>query len=619
MTKEEILAALKNLQNHATSNTSEQQAEIDNETAELDATIEEYNEKIAELEEKLANVDNYQYVEPNKEERELTEELLEESFTNQLEVLDKEDTEYKHLQDLATSIFTDYNEEIAQLNVDIAAIERRLRKNDIAVKKNIGIKLTDEELADLNSTLQTKKARIVECEKYKLQYTEELSNYGELITANNRKREIVTKKQERLAAIKAERTNNPKTVDNYKLQRDKDELASLKAGLLALQSRRDYINYDMKSEIDKLIKETESLNFEMGPESVDKSEKPEDNKNDIEADNEFSNTGFKVDAHAFDDVEPTDEKDTLGIPEETSAHDLWLQQNSPLDEEREAEIEEAKEELKKKKKDGFFKKHWKKFVAAGLALVAALVVKGCNDLKTATSKDVIEQPYSYSQEAEPEEEKSGDMEATKTNVTKPAGKTVSKTDQTPSVETTDFVQEPSVEENNYTVQESPVEENNYTVQEPSVEDNNYTTQEPSVEENNYTTQEPSNTEVQPDTDPTPAVDQPQDVVEENKKTVELNPGDKIISVTDLFNDNINEETVISHGDAVGTATDSAELTDYTEEGNAVVEYDTGDQQEVKKMTKEEYKALLDKLSGGTGVLTPEGEQWLDELASGKTR
>ena len=195
MTKEEVLAALRNLQNHATSNTREQQQEIDNETAEIDISIEEYNEKIAELEAKLADMDNYQYEEFNREERELTEELLEESFANQLEVLDREDNEYKHLQDLATSIFTDYNEEIAQLNVDIASIERRLRKNDIAIRKNIGIKLTDAELADLNSALESKRARIAACEKYKIQYTEELSNYGELITANNRKRELVIKKQ----------------------------------------------------------------------------------------------------------------------------------------------------------------------------------------------------------------------------------------------------------------------------------------------------------------------------------------------------------------------------------------------------------------------------------------
>lgn len=587
MTKEEILAALRNLQNHATSNTSEQQREVDNETAELDSTIEEYNEKIAELESKLENVDNYQYEEPNKEERELTEELLEESFANQIEVLDREDAEYKHLQDLATSIFTDYNEEIAQLNVDIAAIERRLRKNDIAVRKNIGIRLTDEELADLNSTLEAKRARVAECEKYKIQYTEELSNYGELITANNRKREIVTKKQERLAAIKAERANNPKTVDNYKLQKDKDELASLKAGLVALQSRKDYINYDMKSEIDKLIKETENLDFAINDNQTTNEVGTAVND---EEENEFANTGFKVTPLDFNDDEPTveetekQEKEVPGIPEVTSAHDLWLQQNSPLDEEREAEIEEAKEELKKKKKDGFFKKHWKKFVAAGLILVTALAIKGCSDIKNAKPEDISNTQHSYAQEVDQEEDKIDDW-------VKDDGKTEVDTGNSITTPAPAAVVTPSKGQTPSTPSTTEIKNENNT--------NSIPTNEPT-----QNVQEENKEDLKTD---------------ENKKTVELNAGEKMISVTDLFNDNINDNTVISHGEAVGTATDSAELKDYTEDGKAAVEYETGKQEETKKMTKEEYKALLDKLSGGTGVLTPEGEQWLDELASGKTR
>ena len=640
MTKEEILAALRNLQSHAISNTSEQQQAIDNETAELDTTIEEYNEKIAELEVKLADMDNYQYEEVNKEERELTEELLEESFAHQIETLDKEDIEYKQLQDLATSIFTDYNEEIALLNVDIAAIERRLRKNDIAVSKNIGIKLTDEELANLNSTLEAKKARVIECEKYKLQYTEELSNYGELITANNRKREIVMKKQEKLAAIKAERAA-VKTVDNYKLQRDKDELASLKAGLLALQSRKEYINFNMKSEIDKLIAETETLDFNSQNEQDKNVEQDEVALSDFADDNEFIQPGFTVNNHVFDDEpEKTEDVAPLGIPEETSAHDIWSHSNMFLDNEREAEIEEAKEELKKKKKDGFFKKNWKKVVAVGIAVVTALLVmKGCHDIKNANPKDIDDIKNSYTQE-DTIEAPTDDIDS-KYEIPADTNVNTEIKSSTPVVASVEKKENPTSVAK--PMEEKKVEEKKDTTstEKPVVEKKDTTPTEKLAEDKKV--------EEKKDTTPTekPVVEKkveekkdttPTEKLAEDKKVVELNSGDKMISVNDLFNDNITDETVISHGDAIGTTTDSAELTDYTEEGKAVVEYTAENEDtkedadstletktaeetdtETKTMTKEEYKELLDKLSGGTGVLTPEGEQWLDELASGKTR
>ena len=87
----------------------------------------------------------------------------------------------------------------------------------------------------------------------KTKYVEDLRNYGELITVNNHKREIVIGKQNSLNRIIENKKNNPKTIDNFKLQSDKDELARLKAGVAALKSRKDYITYNPSEEIDRLI------------------------------------------------------------------------------------------------------------------------------------------------------------------------------------------------------------------------------------------------------------------------------------------------------------------------------------------------------------------------------
>ena len=97
MTNEKILEELKKLKMHTQPVAGKHDVDVNEEVAEIDASIEDYKEKIAALETKIADESNYQYNNEN-EERDLTIEILEESFENQLEVMAREDEEYKFLQ-----------------------------------------------------------------------------------------------------------------------------------------------------------------------------------------------------------------------------------------------------------------------------------------------------------------------------------------------------------------------------------------------------------------------------------------------------------------------------------------------------------------------------------------
>lgn len=667
MTYEQIIEELKKLKAHNNTVSSEQQAETDAnvnaEVEEIDAAIEDYNEKIAALEARIANESNYQYNSEN-EERDLTIEILEESFENQLEVMNREDEEYKNLQDLATTIFTDYNLEIATLNTEIATIERRLRKNDIAVRKNIGIRLTDEELFSLNSDLEQKKSRIKECEEMKAKYVEDLSNYGELITVNNRKREVVLSKQESLNKIKEHRDSKIGTIDNVKLRNDKDELASLKAGLSALISRKDYITYNPNAEIDKLIEAIEqnknlnnevfeknkNLDVDVSTQVMDDS-KPEDTMdNQVEQTNEAQSDeitkgdkelDIDVSTPVIDETlpeetlenqveEPTEDKaqslidayldgnedlvaekkdeeknfsTPLGIPEKTSAEvglsvdpNLWPEGNPDLNREREAEIEEASKVLKEKKKQGWFKKNWKKWVAAGLATIALLAaIKGCSSNK----KEVKPEDYTTDNTSQSQT----DEEITDENQNEFNSKY-----EVP----VDNVDNNVVSENNYnkndTTQESVVKQNPTPEVKPT----------PDPIPNPEPTPNPI-----PDPIPEPTPD-PEPSVE--KEEVELEQGEAIIGVEDILKGNINKDTVIEHGDEVGKTTDNAELKDYTEEGNAVVEYEkaqennsVSDSSSEIENKRDQIISNLEEFMGGDLTFTDQGNQWLDEISSGKQR
>ena len=634
MPNEQILEELKKLKAHTSVPASEEQTNVNNEVESLDETIADYNEQIAALEAKIADPNNYQYNYDN-EERNFTIELLQESFENQLEVMDREDAEYKSLQDIATSIFTDYNLEIQSLNLEIEAIERRFRKNDVAVKKNIGIRLTDQELTNLQADLESKKARLAVCEEMKTKYVEDLRNYGELITANNHKREIVIGKQNSLNRIIENKKNNPKTVDNFKLQSDKDELARLKAGVAALKSRKDYITYNPSEEIDKLIAMVSAgKGIEANPveDTVAKEEKkndevskaetlinaynqefePEENKdqdlgvmapivgNNEELEKEEKDkdatiipTPVPVSTPEMEDIsshsdgskeEPEEEKS-----EEDKIEDAYVVPNE-LDEEREAEIEDAKEELKKKKKDNFFKKHWKKFVAVGLVVVIAALAKGCH--------------------------KTTDLNKTKDNSSK--NDSYSQTDDG-IIDNNQNDIDNKYEFENPTIKPSP---GNTTVtpstpSTPTVNPDTKTPDTPSTPDSKPSTPDTPSTPDKPDVPDTPVT--PEEPTVEKEK-VELEAGEKLASLDDILKGNTGKENVISHGDEVGKKTDGAELKDYTEDGKAQIDLDKKDDTSKDTSTvqdPDEWKKALEDFMGGE--ITFDNNQWLDEMTNGKTR
>ena len=639
MTNEQILEELKKLKANATIHasvpTTEEQTNVNNEVESLDETIADYNEQIAVLEAKIADPNNYQYNYDN-EERNFTIELLQESFENQLEVMDREDAEYKSLQDIATSIFTDYNLEIQSLNLEIEAIERRFRKNDVAVKKNIGIRLTDQELTNLQADLESKKDRLAVCEEMKTKYVEDLRNYGELITANNHKREIVIGKQNSLNRIIENKKNNPKTIDNFKLQSDKDELARLKAGVAALKSRKDYITYNPSEEIDKLIAMVSAgKGIEANPveDTVAKEEKkndevskaetlinaynqefePEENKdqdlgviapivgNNEELEKEEKDkdatiipTPVPVSTPEMEDIsshsddskeEPEEEKS-----EEDKIEDAYVVPNE-LDEEREAEIEDAKEELKKKKKDNFFKKHWKKFVAVGLGVVViAALAKGCH--------------------------KTTDLNKTKDNSSK--NDSYSQTDDGIIDNNQNDINN-KYEFENPTIKPSP---GNTTVtpstpSTPTVNPDTKTPDTPSTPDSKPSTPDTPSTPDKPDVPDTPVT--PEEPTVEKEK-VELEAGEKLASLDDILKGNTGKENVISHGDEVGKKTNGAELKDYTEDGKAQIDLDKKDDTSKDTSTvqdPDEWKKALEDFMGGE--ITFDNNQWLDEMTNGKTR
>lgn len=639
MTNEQILEELKKLKANATIHTSvptaEEQTNVNSEVESLDETIADYNEQIAALEAKIADPNNYQYNYYN-EERDFTIELLQESFENQLEVMDREDAEYKSLQDIATKMIDDYSREIEDLNVEIAAIERRFRKNEVAVRKNIGIRLTDQEIADLQADLESKRARLAYLEEMKTKYVEDLRNYDELIPINNHKREIVIGKQNSLNRIIENKKNNPKTVDSFKLQSDKDELARLKAGVAALKSRKDYITYNPSEEIDRLIAMVSAgKGIETSPveDTVAKEEKkndevskaetlinaynqefePKDNTEDKEQDlgvvapivgnNEelekeekdkdatIIPTPVPVSTPEMEDIsshsdgskeEPEEEKS-----EEDKIEDAYVVPNE-LDEEREAEIEDAKEELKKKKKDNFFKKHWKKFVAVGLGVVViAALAKGCH--------------------------KTTDLNKTKDNSSK--NDSYSQTDD-------------GIIDNNQNDIDNKYEFENPTIK-PSPGNTTVTPSTPSTPTVNPDTKTPDtpstpdptpSTPDKPDVPDTPVTPEKPEEPTVEKEKVELEAGEKLASLDDILKGNIGKENVISHGDEVGKKTNGAELKDYTKDGKAQIDLDKKDDTSKDTSTvqdPDEWKKALEDFMGGE--ITFDNNQWLDEMTNGKTR
>lgn len=585
MTNEQILEELIKLKSHSYAPTSGDINDVNAEIEEIDNSIAEYNEQIAALEAKISDPNNYQYNDEN-EERDFTIELLQESFENQLDVINREDEEYKNLEGLANEILKDYEEEIKKLSISIMQLEMRLRKNDVAVRKNIGIKLTEEEIDDIKNSIANKKARIETCEKMKTEYVSDLGNYSELLAINESKRSIVDSKQASLNKIVENKKNNPKTIDNSQLRLDKDELYRLKGVVTALESRKEFISYNPNQEIDKLIAAISGKNI---LEQETKNIEPETTN--------IENSEIQEPVVEENNVNLPAVSEELQLPTVLSDEDIENVFVTPsiLDDKREAEIKDAKEELKNKKKDKKFVAYWKKFskkakklaaaaAVAGLTTMLMFGLKGCED-KTKNNNN-NNNSVSYTKEIE-ENDFVPDMNVEQEVI----DNTV-----TPSLEKTSTV----------TKTENKKENKQEQVVTPS------TPETPSV---------PSTPEVPttPETPVTPEVPETPETPEE-KVTIELHPGSQMASFEDILNGNISEDTVISHGDEVGKKTDSAEIKDYTEEGNAQVEVEKKDDTNISSSkTPEEIKKALEEFLNAEITIDNDSNQWLDEMSSGKTR
>lgn len=568
MTNEQILEELRKLKARTSKPTSGELKNIDEEVAEIDESIADYRERIAELEAKIADTNNYSYNGDN-EERDLTVELLQESFENQLESIKREEIEYKNLQELAKEIYVDYNEEIEGLNTEIAAIERKLRKNEIAVRKNIGIKLTEQELADLEVELAGKKERIARCEQMKNVYVQDLQNYDELITTSNHKKEIVLNKQAHLNKIVEDRKNNIWTVDKHKLRLDNDELFRLKSGLAALEARKEYITYNPNEEIDKLIA---AISASKG---INESELNEEKDNTIVLPPITPQLNNEEGTPASNEAE--DQKD-----DDLDCTAL-ITHPSVIDVPREAEIEDAKEELKEKKKDKKFVALWKKFSKKAKVITAAAIAAGIIIITRSCGVDA------------------------------PVNTDVNNTNTISYTQTMDENKIENTDENfeTYTPMEDTVISNeDQNIAEPTV-DTNVTPDVPVAPVTPETPDVPDN----------PVIPDEPDVPVETE-SVKLDQGEAVISFDDIVNKTINEDTVISHGDEVGKTTDGATLTNYDENGQAEVEMEkTTDENTTSTTSKtpEEIKKALEEFMGGEITFDHDDNQWLDEIQNGKTR
>ena len=619
MTDAEKIELLTQIRNNTPVRTSGEQAEIDREVAEIDALIEDYNEQIAALEEKLSDPNNYKYTSAFVEEREMTFELLEDSFEEQLQTIERENREHAELLDLTSRIMRSYDEEIATLNGDISVLERRLRKNDVAVSRNMRMQLSQEELFNLTTELENKKARLAECKKFSEQYAEEYAiasnEYQDLIVANNQRRQAIISKQDKLEIVKQAGIIKASEIDKYKMRLDQDQLSRLRAGVVALQSRKESISYDAFDKINLLIADLEK-----------KSQK--DNSNTIVAGLENSeNISTEGDEMIEPEVEET--KDELVVPvlenpentttdgeeinepevEETkdtpivapiippSSEDPYsLDENEPDytssfttgDDEREAEIEDTKEELLEKKKwpkvKAFLKKHKGKFIAAGLALVVLLAAKGCSQTTDLDQPD-LNNDTSYTQGYESEEDKFDENENIEED---------KKDDQSNEMGDKEAVD--TEKDDEIKTEPDPVPETNPEL-EPEIE----------IETQPEITPEPD-LEIQPEITPEP----------ELNKTVELEAGESVADISDILQGNR-----VEHGDEIGTRLDSGiEVNEYTEEGNAIVELPTESKTAVLDETEnKDFHEMLEEFFGGPISITDSENSYEtgEEITSGKTR
>ena len=105
-------------------------------------------------------------------------------------------------------------------------------------------------------------------------------------------------------------------------------------------------------------------------------------------------------------------------------------------------------------------------------------------------------------------------------------------------------------------------------------------------------------------------------IETEPEYAELEQGESITSVENILNGKINDDTVIKHGDEVGKTIDDAELKDYTEEGNAVVEFEKSEEKQNTQINDDEqFIKNLEEFMGGD--IAPYEPQWVDEISNEK--
>ena len=657
MSNDEVIRRLEGLKAHIPDRTPEEQDAIDQEIASIDNTIQEYTERISFLEGKTSDLENYKY--SNTEPREFTEELLEESFARQLEELDREDEEYKELQSIGDYILNSYIEEIETLNEEIVSIERRLRKNDLAVSKNMRIQLSIEEVQELNDTLESKRARLSLCESMREQYSTDLNDYSSLLAANEQKRQLIVAKQDRLQEIKENKQN---MINHAKLLDDRAEIIMLKSGIDALESKKESLSYDKRSEIDAIIEEIKNSKSN---ESIDdtKDEITDADQTDLDddvidgaissdqtdwaddaidgvissdqtdwADDAIDGVIVEVDSsgdntndldNSLSEIENNDISDTVyadtngdnAVDIEKSnkkskkkkskkddytpcfmdeeAYRKMLLAEEDLDDEREAVIEDSGE-LKDKKKDNkvmaFIRENKKRFIAAGLALVvlATASIKGCSSLKQLNSQqsDELDNDGSYSQQYIDDDQTGLDNDTF---------------DGTTGDDQTDLDNDTF----DGTTGDDQTDLDNDTFDGTTGDD--------------QTDLGDNSTGGITDDDQTDLGDNSaggitdDDQTDLDNGTVILDEGESVTNVSDIFggSDSVSTQTdsdtvtkpVISHGDEVGTQLDSGtELTDYTEDGKAVVEL--GDTKTtVVEDSDKSFHEMLEDFFGGPITIT----------------
>ena len=475
------------------------------------------------------------------------------------------------------------------------------------------------------------------------QYSTDLNDYSSLLAANEQKRQLIVAKQDRLQEIKENKQN---MINHAKLLDDRAEIIMLKSGIDALESKKESLSYDKRSEIDAIIEEiknsksnesiddtkdeiTDADQTDWADDAIDgvissdqtdwaddaidgvivEVDSSGDNTNDLDnslseiENNDISDTVY-ADTNGDNavDIEKSNKKskkkkskkdDYTPCFMDEEAYRKMLLAEEDLDDEREAVIEDSGE-LKDKKKDNkvmaFIRENKKRFIAAGLALVvlATASIKGCSSLKQLNSQqsDELDNDGSYSQQYIDDDQTGLDNDTF---------------DGTTGDDQTDLDNDTF----DGTTGDDQTDLDNDTFDGTTGDD--------------QTDLGDNSTGGITDDDQTDLGDNSaggitdDDQTDLDNGTVILDEGESVTNVSDIFggSDSVSTQTdsdtvtkpVISHGDEVGTQLDSGtELTDYTEDGKAVVEL--GDTKTtVVEDSDKSFHEMLEDFFGGPITIT----------------